>query len=71
MARRPTKSHNEGSVNAPDVGSPNTSSAASFFTSNDGNSNEGRIQIAGMNVGSAFNGDGVTAFSFPSHRGFR
>ena len=42
-----------------------TGIAASFFTSNGGNSNEGRIQIAGMNVGSAFNGGGVAAFSIP------
>src|SRR5688572_23586434 len=42
-----------------------TGIAASFFTSNGGNSNEGRIQIAGMNVGSAFNGGGVAAFSYP------
>lgn len=42
-----------------------TGIAASFFTSNGGRSNEGRIQIAGMNVGSAFNGGGVAAFSYP------
>src|SRR5215216_4906121 len=42
-----------------------TGIAASFFTSNGGNNNEGRIQIAGMNVGSAFNGGGVAAFSYP------
>src|SRR5688572_20014640 len=42
-----------------------TGIASSFFTSNGGNSNEGRIQIAGMNVGSAFNGGGVAAFSYP------
>ena len=42
-----------------------TGIAASFFTSNGGRTNEGRIQIAGMNVGSAFNGGGVAAFSYP------
>ena len=42
-----------------------TGIAASFFTSNGGNSNEGRVQIAGMNVGSAFNGGGVAAFNYP------
>jgi hypothetical protein len=42
-----------------------TGIAPSFFTSNGGNSNEGRIQIAGMNVGSAFNGGGVAAFAYP------
>src|SRR5687768_3695572 len=42
-----------------------TGVAPSFFTSNGGNSNEGRIQIAGMNVGSAFNGGGVAAFAYP------
>jgi hypothetical protein len=41
-----------------------TGIAASFFTSNGGRSNEGRIQIAGMNVGSAFNGGGVAAFAY-------
>jgi hypothetical protein len=42
-----------------------TGVAPSFFTSNGGNSNEGRVQIAGMNVGSAFNGGGVAAFQYP------
>ncbi len=42
-----------------------TGIAPSFFTSNGGRSNEGRIQIAGMNVGSAFNGGGVAAFAYP------
>jgi hypothetical protein len=42
-----------------------TGIAPSFFTSNGGRTNEGRIQIAGMNVGSAFNGGGVAAFSYP------
>lgn len=39
--------------------------APSFFTANGGRSNEGRVQIAGMNVGSAFNGGGVAAFQYP------
>jgi hypothetical protein len=38
--------------------------AASFFTSNGGRNNEGTVQLAGMNVGSAFNGGGVAAFSY-------
>ena len=42
-----------------------TGIAPSFFTANGGRSNEGRIQIAGMNVGSAFNGGGVAAFAYP------
>ena len=42
-----------------------TGIAPSFFTANGGNSNEGRVQIAGMNVGSAFNGGGVAAFNYP------
>jgi hypothetical protein len=42
-----------------------TGIAPSFFTSNGGRQNEGRIQIAGMNVGSAFNGGGVAAFAYP------
>jgi hypothetical protein len=35
-----------------------------FFTSLGGRSNEGRVQIAGMNVGSAFNGGGVSSFAY-------
>ena len=35
-----------------------------FFTSNGGRSNEGRVQIDGMNVGSAFNGGGVSSFAY-------
>ena len=42
-----------------------TGLAPSFFTSNGGRSNEGRVQIAGMNVGSAFNGGGVAAYAYP------
>jgi hypothetical protein len=42
-----------------------TGLAPSFFTSNGGRSNEGRIQIAGMNVGSSFNGGGVAAYAYP------
>src|SRR5688500_12871346 len=45
--------------------SSSTGLAPSFFTSNGGRSNEGRIQIAGMNVGSAFNGGGVAAYAYP------
>ena len=41
-----------------------TGLAPSFFTSNGGANNEGRIQIAGMNVGSSFNGGGVAAFAY-------
>jgi hypothetical protein len=42
-----------------------TGLAPSFFTSNGGRNNEGRIQIAGMNVGSSFNGGGVAAYAYP------
>ena len=35
-----------------------------FFTSNGGRSNEGRVQIDGMNVGSAFNGGGASSFAY-------
>ena len=35
-----------------------------FFTSNGGRSNEGRVQIDGLNVGSAFNGGGVSSFAY-------
>ncbi len=45
--------------------SSSTGLAPSFFTSNGGRNNEGRIQIAGMNVGSAFNGGGVAAYAYP------
>ena len=41
-----------------------TGRASSFFTANGGRSNEGRIQIAGMNVGSSFNGGGVADFLY-------
>jgi hypothetical protein len=35
-----------------------------FFTSRGGRSNEGTVQIDGMNVGSAFNGGGVGGFGY-------
>src|SRR5688500_4183612 len=35
-----------------------------FFTVHGGRSNEGRVQIDGMNVGSAFNGGGVSSFAY-------
>ncbi len=35
-----------------------------FFTSRGGRSNEGTVQIDGMNVGSAFNGGGVAGFGY-------
>src|SRR5688572_25254518 len=35
-----------------------------FFTSRGGRSNEGTIQIDGMNVGSAFNGGGVAGYGY-------
>lgn len=35
-----------------------------FFTVHGGRSNEGTVQIAGMNVGSAFNGGGVSSFAY-------
>ena len=41
-------------------GNPNMS----FFTAMGGRSNEGTVQIDGMNVGSAFNGGGVAAFAY-------
>ena len=44
--------------------SSSTGLAPSFFTSNGGRQNEGRIQIAGMNVGSSFNGGGVAAYAY-------
>jgi hypothetical protein len=41
-------------------GNPNMS----FFTAMGGRSNEGTVQINGMNVGSAFNGGGVAGFGY-------
>jgi hypothetical protein len=41
-----------------------TSPAMNFFTSRGGRSNEGTIQIDGMNVGSAFNGGGVSGYGY-------
>jgi hypothetical protein len=41
-----------------------TDPTMTFFTSNGGRSNEGRIQIDGMNVGSAFNGGGNSSFAY-------
>jgi hypothetical protein len=35
-----------------------------FFTVHGGRSNEGRVQIDGLNVGSAFNGGGVSSFAY-------
>ena len=35
-----------------------------FFTSRGGRSNEGTVQIDGMNVGSAFNGGGVAGYGY-------
>ena len=35
-----------------------------FFTSRGGRSNEGTVQIDGMNVGSAFNGGGVAGYAY-------
>src|SRR5262245_17103559 len=35
-----------------------------FFTSRGGRSNEGTVQIDGMNVGSAFNGGGVSGYGY-------
>jgi hypothetical protein len=35
-----------------------------FFTARGGRSNEGTVQIDGMNVGSAFNGGGVSSFGY-------
>jgi hypothetical protein len=35
-----------------------------FFTSRGGRSNEGTVQIDGMNVGSAFNGGGVAGYNY-------
>jgi hypothetical protein len=35
-----------------------------FFTSRGGRSNEGTVQVDGMNVGSAFNGGGVAGFGY-------
>jgi len=35
-----------------------------FFTSRGGRGNEGTVQIDGMNVGSAFNGGGVSSFAY-------
>src|SRR5688572_29162052 len=35
-----------------------------FFTVHGGRSNEGRVQIDGMNVGSAFNGGGASSFAY-------
>jgi hypothetical protein len=35
-----------------------------FFTVHGGRSNEGRVQIDGMNVGSSFNGGGVSSFAY-------
>jgi hypothetical protein len=37
-----------------------------FFTSRGGRSNEGTVQIDGMNVGSAFNGGGVAGYGYDS-----
>jgi hypothetical protein len=37
-----------------------------FFTSRGGRSNEGTVQIDGMNVGSAFNGGGVSGYGYDS-----
>ena len=50
-----------------------------FFTSRGGRSNEGTVQIDGMNVGSAFNGGGVAGYGYDTggaaggagHRGWR
>jgi Carboxypeptidase regulatory-like domain len=42
-----------------------TSTAVNFFfTSRGGRGNEGTVQIDGMNVGSAFNGGGVSSFGY-------
>ena len=38
-----------------------------FFTSRGGRSNEGTVQIDGMNVGSAFNGGGVAGFGYDTN----
>ena len=39
-----------------------------FFTSRGGRSNEGTVQIDGMNVGSAFNGGGVAGYGYDTVR---
>ncbi len=41
-----------------------TAPAMNFFTSRGGRSNEGTVQIDGMNVGSAFNGGGVSSYAY-------
>src|ERR1044072_5802260 len=40
-----------------------------FFTSRGGRSNEGTVQIDGMNVGSAFNGGGVAGYGYDTAGG--
>ena len=51
-------------IQATGTANTGTSPAMNFFTSRGGRSNEGTIQIDGMNVGSAFNGGGVSGYGY-------
>jgi hypothetical protein len=51
-------------IQANGTASGGTNPGMIFFTSRGGRSNEGTVQIDGMNVGSAFNGGGVAGFGY-------
>ena len=51
-------------IQATGTSNTGTSPAMNFFTSRGGRSNEGTVQIDGMNVGSAFNGGGVSGYGY-------
>jgi hypothetical protein len=51
-------------IQATGLANTGTAPAMNFFTSRGGRSNEGTIQIDGMNVGSAFNGGGVSSYAY-------
>jgi len=51
-------------IQATGLSNTGTSPTMNFFTSRGGRSNEGTVQIDGMNVGSAFNGGGVSSYGY-------
>ena len=51
-------------IQATGLANTGTAPAMNFFTSRGGRSNEGTLQIDGMNVGSAFNGGGVSSYAY-------
>ena len=51
-------------IQATGLSNTGVSPAMNFFTSRGGRSNEGTMQIDGMNVGSAFNGGGISSYGY-------